>query len=72
MRKPLDRAFAEATQLPDSEQEIFAEFLLAELRDDSEWRTLLSSSPDLLARLAEEARGDHRTGQTEPIGGLLS
>ena len=72
MRKQLERAFAEAAKLPDSDQERFAEFLLAELRDEREWRERFSSRPDALARLAEEAREDHLAGLTEPIEDLLS
>jgi HSP90 family molecular chaperone len=67
----LERAFAEAAKLPESEQENFADFLLAELEDENHLRELFSNSSDVLTRIADEAREDHRAGRTEPIENLL-
>ncbi len=41
-------------------------FLLAELRDDQEWRTRFSSRRDILSKLAEEAPGRLCSRQDAP------
>ncbi len=71
MTKRLELAFAEAARLPEGEQDSFAELLLAELHDETKWQAALASRPDVLARLANEAREDHRAGRTEPLEDLL-
>jgi hypothetical protein len=71
MTQRLERAFLEAAKLSDSDQEIFADFLLAELQDEREWNFRFASRPDLLAKLADEAREDHRAGRTENADDLL-
>jgi hypothetical protein len=43
MSTRLGQAFQQAAKLPASDQASFAEFLLAELNDDHEWRTKFSS-----------------------------
>ncbi len=40
---------------------------LAELESERRWDDLFSRSQDLLARMAEEARQEYRTGLTEPL-----
>ena len=67
----MELAFEEAARLPESEQESFAEFLLAELHDEVKWQAAFASRPDVLARLADEARADSRAGRTEPLEDLL-
>ncbi len=69
--KRLEMAFAEAARLPDVQQESFAEFLLAELRDEVKWQAAFAAHPDVLTRLADEAREDHRAGRTQPLEDLL-
>ena len=69
MTKLLQQAFERASELPETEQDKFARFLLAELDSDRRWDELFSSpeSEDLLERLADEALSEHRAGRTQPL-----
>lgn len=67
MTKALERAFKELSKLPDDEQDALAAWLLRELEDDREWKTLLASDPDRLEQLAEEALREHAADRTEPL-----
>ena len=67
MTKALEQAFQEASKLPASEQDVLAEAILAEICAEEEWEKLLSSSPDVLERLADEALAEHRAGRTQPL-----
>lgn len=65
MTKTLEKAFAVAARLPASEQDAFAEFLLAELQSEERWTRAFASSQDELAKLAQEALAEYRAGRTE-------
>ena len=69
MTKLLQQAFERASELPETEQDKFARFLLAELESDRHWAELFSrpESEDLLERLADEAVAAHRAGLTRPL-----
>lgn len=69
MTELLQQAFDRASELPETEQDKFARFLLAELDSDRQWEELFSSpeSEDLLERLADEALSEHRAGRTQPL-----
>ena len=67
MTKLLERAFAEAAKLPDPEQDVLAERLLAELADDQTWDSAFAGSQDKLARLAAEALAEHGAGLTQEL-----
>lgn len=41
-----------------------AALILADLKDDYRWSETFSSTQDLLAQLAEEARAEYRSGRT--------
>ena len=72
MTDMLDRAFEQASNLPEDEQNEFAAFLLNELQAERRWSEAFSKSQDALAALAEEARKEFEAGQTrpfEPAGG---
>jgi len=71
MSSPLEQAFQEASKLPRAEQDAFAAFLLAELKDERAWEKSFANSQDALARLAEQARKDHAEGWTRPLDDLL-
>ena len=71
MSGPLERAFAEASKLPPSEQEAFAAFLLAELKDEGAWDRRFAKSQSALAKLAAKARKEHAEGKTLPLDDLL-
>lgn len=63
----LEQAFAEASKLPDAEQDALAAWLLEELAADRRWAQLLAVSADRLAQLAEEALADFRAGKTQAL-----
>jgi hypothetical protein len=63
----LERAFAEASKLPDIEQEVLASRLLAELAAEDDCDRAIAGSVDKLARLAAEALTEHRAGLTEEL-----
>lgn len=69
MTKLLQQAFERASELPETEQDKFARFLLAELESDRHWAELFSrpESEDLLERLADEAVAAHRAGLTRHL-----
>ena len=69
MTKLLQQAFERASELPETEQDKFARFLLAELETEREWNELFArpESEDLLERLADEALSEHRAGRTRPL-----
>lgn len=63
----LEKAIAEASRLPEEEQDAFAAWILAELESERRWDDLFSRSQDLLAKMADEARREYRAGLTEPL-----
>lgn len=63
----LEKAMAEASKLPEQEQEAFAAWILAELESERRWDDLFSRSQGLLAKMAEEARHEYHAGLTEPL-----
>lgn len=67
MTKLLEQAFAEASQLSPWEQDILADWLLAELKSEKRWEKLFADSQDVLSQLAAEALAEHRRGQTQDL-----
>lgn len=67
MTQALRNAFAQAAQLPDADQDQFAEWLLAELESERRWTDLFAASPDLLSRLAAEAIKEDERRETLPL-----
>ena len=69
MTKLLQQVFERVSELPDTEQDKFARFLLAELESERQWIQLFarSESEELLERLADEALSEHRAGRTQPL-----
>ena len=63
----LEKAFEEATKLPEPEQDALARWIIAELESELRWQQLFADSQDLLAELAEEALVEHQAGQTQPL-----
>ncbi len=63
----LEKVIAEASKLPDEEQNAFAAWALAELESERRWDDLFARSQDLLSRLADEAHEDYLAGRTEPL-----
>ena len=67
MTQLLERAFTEASKLPDAEQDSFASLLLAELESEKRWSKAFASTQAQLATLAEEALAEFQAGQTLPL-----
>ncbi len=63
----LEKAFQEATKLPQEEQEAFARWILKELESEHHWAELLDTSASLLDELADEAHDEYRTGKSAPL-----
>ncbi len=67
MTKLLEKAFSKVSKLPEQDQDVIAEIVLAELASEQRWNELFSNSQDLLEELAEEALAEHRAGKTQYI-----
>lgn len=67
MTRLLEKAFAEASRLPDGEQDSLAQWLLHEFASDQQWQQALSSSQGKLADFAAEALAEHRAGRTRDL-----
>ena len=67
MTKALEEAFRAAASLPDAKQDELAGIIKAEIEAEEEWDRLLAQSQDVLARLADEALEEYRSGKTEPL-----
>ena len=65
MTELLQKAFTEASKLPESGQDTFALWILEELASERRWDKAFANSQDLLSRLADEALAEHRAGKTE-------
>ncbi len=63
MNTLLEKAIAEITKLPESEQEAFAAWVLEELASERRWDEVFAKSADILALLADEALAEHRMGK---------
>jgi hypothetical protein len=67
MSKLFDRAVAEASKLPEAEQEAVGAWILAELESERRWDDLFARSTGLLSDLATEAVREDEAGLTEPL-----
>ena len=67
MTQLLERAFTEASKLPEPEQDAMASLLLAELQSEQRWTHSFASSQDKLAQLADEALREFAAGETLPM-----
>ena len=67
MTKLLEKAFTEAAKLSESEQEVLASRLLAELAAEDDFDRDIARTSDKLAALAREALAEHRAGKTEAL-----
>jgi len=67
MTESLQNAFAQASRLPEQEQELLASRILAELAADTEFDRAIAASPEKLAQLAREALDDLRQGRTTEL-----
>jgi hypothetical protein len=67
MTQRLEQAFAEASKLPEPEQDSFASLLLAELDSERRWSQAFASTQDKLATLADDALRELEAGETLPL-----
>jgi hypothetical protein len=63
----LEKAFTEASKLPEQEQDIFAAWILEVLASEQRWEKAFANSEDVLAKLAKEAIAEYRTDQTQEL-----
>jgi hypothetical protein len=63
----LDRALAEASRLPDQQQDTIAALILDEVGSEELWRRAFASSDKALAELADAALCEYREGRTVPL-----
>ena len=63
----LELAFAEIEQLPPTEQNEFAAWILEELHSEQRWANLLAETGDLLSRLPHEALAEHKAKKTKKL-----
>ena len=64
MTNLLERAFEEASRLPEVEQNALAKWVLEELHSERQWAKTFAESEDVLDKLADEALEDKRRGKT--------
>jgi hypothetical protein len=67
MTKLLEKAFAEAAKLPAEAQDALAAAILDEVATEPLWDDSFRQRPDALSKLADEALGELRGGQTQPL-----
>ena len=67
MTKLLQKAFEEASRLPEEDQDSFAETLLSDLESEERWAEAFAKSQDKLATLAREAVAEFKQGKTRVI-----
>jgi hypothetical protein len=67
MTKLLEKALQEVAKLPASDQDAVATILLEELASEQRWADAFVNSQDQLAKLAEEALAEYKTGRTKPL-----
>ncbi|HEV3144540.1 MAG TPA: hypothetical protein VGZ47_11695 [Gemmataceae bacterium] len=63
----LQKAFAEASKLPENEQDLLASWLLAELAAEDDFDRAIARSSQKLVGLAQQALEENRSGQTEEL-----
>ena len=67
MTNLLQKAFALARSLPDTEQDALAVLIIEEMESDRRWDELFAKSQDKLEALADEAREELARGETRPF-----
>lgn len=67
MTKLLEKAFAEAANLPEEEQDRLARILLEDFAAEEKWEGAFASSQETLALLADEALAEFEKGETRPL-----
>lgn len=67
MNKRLEKVFAEASKLSETEQVALAEWLLLEIASERRWENSVFDSSDRIAEMANEALAEHRKDKTRKL-----
>jgi hypothetical protein len=67
MTRLLERAFKEASKLPEVEQNALAKWVMEELEAEGKWEKAFAGSEDILDKLADEALAAHKQGKSNPL-----
>lgn len=67
MTQLLEAVIKKVSEMPASQQDEFASFMLVELESEDRWDSLFASSQDVLSKMADEALAEFRAGETEPL-----
>ncbi len=67
MTKLLEKAFEEASRLPELEQNALARWLIDEIIAEKKWEKAFAESEDVLEKLADEALAEHVESKTKPL-----
>lgn len=67
MTERLEQAIAQLKTLPTDKQDAIATLILEELEEEQRWDESFARSPDLLAKLADEAMTEYRSGKTQEL-----
>jgi hypothetical protein len=67
MTKLLERAFKEASKLPEVEQNVLAKWVMEELEAEGKWEKAFAASEDVLGKLADQALAEHKQGKTKSL-----
>ncbi|HWP44539.1 MAG TPA: hypothetical protein VNO14_14935 [Blastocatellia bacterium] len=67
MTRLLEKAFEEASKLPEEDQDALAQELLDDLACEMRWAEAFAKSQDKLALLAKEALAEFNQGKTRLI-----
>lgn len=71
MTKSLEKAVTQTERLPVEEQNPIAEWLLAELEDETQWETQFAGSIDILEHLTKVALSESNAGRTKSLTDFL-
>jgi hypothetical protein len=67
MTELLEKAFAEAANLPEEEQDELGRILLEDLAAEEKWDRAFATSEDELVALADEALTEFERDETRPL-----
>jgi len=67
MTKLLEKAFEEASRLPEMDQNALAKWVLDEMQSERVWARTFGESEDVLEKLADEAIAEKRKGKAIPL-----
>ena len=67
MTKILEKAFEQASKLPELEQNALGRWLIDEIISEKKWEKAFADSEDVLDKLADEALMEHTEGRTKPL-----